>query len=71
MTLSSFLTRCDQYSARVGMSRARLSTILFGSGVTLDRLNGGHSVTLRVLERAIGRLDARIAERPESEDQAA
>ena len=57
MTLPAFLTRCDEFVADRGMSSARLSTILFGSGATIDRLHDGRSVTIRVLDRAIGRLD--------------
>lgn len=58
MDLSAFLDRCDRYCARRRLSRARLSTILFGSGVTLERLNNGAGVTVRVL----GRAETRLAE---------
>jgi hypothetical protein len=38
------------------MSLARLSTIIFGSGVTISRLRAGKGVTVKVLERAGRRL---------------
>lgn len=52
MDLDDFLLRCDAYCCRSGMSIARLSTIIFGSGVTIGRLRRGAGVTLRVLARA-------------------
>lgn len=58
MEISAFLLRCDGYCGRKKTSRARLSTILFGSGVTLARLAEGRGVTVRVLNRASERLDA-------------
>lgn len=56
MTLDDFLAACEASAERHGVSRSRLSTIVFGSGVTLDRLRDGKSVTVRVLDRAIARL---------------
>ena len=58
MTLPKFLIRCGCFSADRRMSQSRLSTILFGSGVTIARLRSGRSVTVRVLDRAVARLDA-------------
>lgn len=70
MSISAFLQRCDAYCDVKGMSRARLSTIILGSGVTLDRLHSGKGVTVRVLERASGRLDdMEAALRPSASDQ--
>ncbi|MBL8773900.1 MAG: hypothetical protein JNK30_21110 [Phenylobacterium sp.] len=71
MSLNIFLDRCERYLARRArpMSRARLSTILFGSGATLDRLRSGKTVTVRVLSRAEDRL--RDLERIEFETEAA
>lgn len=57
MVISKFLQRCAEVQANQSLSRSRLSTILFGSGITLDRLLSGRSVTVRVLERAERRLD--------------
>lgn len=57
MEIEAFLRRCDAYCGRKQMSSARLSTIIFGSGVTIDRLRAGKGVTVRVLERAAARLD--------------
>lgn len=57
MDLPSFLKDCDAAANVAGVSRSRLSTILFGSGVTLDRLHSGKTVTVRVLQRATDRLD--------------
>jgi hypothetical protein len=59
MSIDAFLARCAAHCDRTGISRARLSTIIFGSGVTLDRLHQGKGVTVRVLERAAERLDER------------
>ncbi len=56
MSIQATLSRCDAYCAATGMSPARLSTIIFGSGVTIRRLKAGASVTVRVLDRAAERL---------------
>jgi hypothetical protein len=58
MHIQAFLKRCDAAAACHGISRGRLSTILFGSGATIDRLQSGAGVTVRVLDRAIVRLNA-------------
>lgn len=58
MDLQDFLNRCDARRALTGMSEARLSTILFGSGATLKRLRAGAGITIRVLARADERLVA-------------
>jgi hypothetical protein len=56
MDIDNFLKRCEAYCRSKPMSRARLSTLLFGSGITLDRLIAGKGITVRVLDRAICRL---------------
>jgi hypothetical protein len=56
MDIQPFLERCDRYCERKGMSRARLSTIIIGSGMGLSRLHDGKDITTRVLERATQRL---------------
>jgi hypothetical protein len=61
MEMEAFLARCERYCSAKGMSRARLSTIVFGSGVTIDRLRNGAGVTVRVLNRASERLTLREA----------
>ena len=61
MDISAFLDQCDRYCATTSLSEARLSTILFGSGMTISRLRKGKGVTVRVLARAVDRLSARIA----------
>lgn len=61
--LSDFLSRCQTVGDQAGISQARLSTILFGSGQTLNRIRAGNGLTLRVLERAQSRLDAFERER--------
>ena len=63
MTLDAFLTRCERAVEASGLSQARLSTILFGSGTTLSRLHQGGGVTVRVLDRAAERLTALEAAR--------
>jgi hypothetical protein len=65
MDIHAFLARCDATVASTGISRSRLSTIIFGSGVTIDRLHDGAGVTVRVLDRAAHRLDAWEQERSE------
>jgi hypothetical protein len=57
MDIEPFLDRCERYCARKSMSQARLSTLIFGSGMTLDRLHAGKGVTVRVLSRAVERLE--------------
>jgi hypothetical protein len=57
MTPSHLLTRCGTFCTEFGMSEARLSTILFGSGRSIERLKAGRDVTTRVLERAAQRLN--------------
>jgi len=42
MDIQPFLERCDRYCERKGMSRARLSTIIIGSGMGLSRLHDGN-----------------------------
>jgi hypothetical protein len=56
MELETFLARCDRLCTSSGVSPARLSTILFGSGVTLGRVQAGKNVTIHVLQRAVERL---------------
>ena len=56
MPIHDLLTRCEVFCETRRMSSARLSTLLFGSGVTIERLRGGGNVTVRVLERAEARL---------------
>jgi hypothetical protein len=80
MEISAFLDRCDRFRTAYGDSRhraplseARLSTVLFGSGVTLDRLRLGKGITVRVLARAIERLaieEGALADRLAAQAQA-
>lgn len=71
MEIEAFLARCDRLCDATGVSHGRLSTILFGSGVTLDRLKGGKGVTVRVLQRAVERLKAEEKSRPETSNSVA
>ena len=68
MSISHFLGRCDAAAGALNLSRARLSTLLFGSGITIDRLASGAGVTVRVLERAEGRLRELLEQRGSIED---
>lgn len=58
MDLEPFLSRCDRWCTTRRLSRARLSTLLFGSGATLSRICAGGGITVRVLSRAEDRLTA-------------
>lgn len=51
MVIQTFLDRCDAYAERRGVSRARLSTLLFNDGKKLDALAGGRDVGVLTLER--------------------
>jgi hypothetical protein len=51
MVIQTFLDRCDAYAERRGISRARLSTLLFNDGKKLDALAGGRDVGVLTLER--------------------
>ncbi len=73
MEIETFLQRCERFQSSTGMSRARLSTLLFGSGVTIARLVDGKGVTVRVLGRASDRLHdlERRNEAPSNSEQGA
>ncbi len=58
MVIPLFLQRCDAYAARRGISRARLSTILFNDGKRLDALASGRDVGVLTLGRAADALKA-------------
>ncbi len=52
MLIPAFLSRCDAYAQRRGISRARLSTLLFNDGKKLDLLEAGRDLGVLTLERA-------------------
>lgn len=52
MAIRAFLKRCDAYADRRGISRARLSTLLFNDGKKLSLLEEGRDIGVRTLERA-------------------
>lgn len=56
MVIPTFLSRCDAYAARRGISRARLSTLLFNDGKKLDALAEGRDVGVLTLERVVNEL---------------
>jgi hypothetical protein len=52
MIIPSFLTRCEAYATASGISRARLSTLLFNDGKRLDAVAAGSNIGVLTLERA-------------------
>lgn len=48
------LTVADAYCAARKLSRARLSTIVFNAGSTLDRISAGRDLNTGTWERAMG-----------------
>jgi hypothetical protein len=56
--LSSQLLRvADAYANARGLSRSRVSTIVFNAGMTLDRLADGKDITTGNYERAMAWFD--------------
>lgn len=47
------LTVSDAYGAARGISRSRVSTIVFNAGLALDRVASGRDLTTRKFERAL------------------
>lgn len=64
--IDTFLQRCDAYAARRGISRSRLSTLLFNDGKRLDALAAGSDVGVLTLERVEGLLSDMEAKLPEA-----
>jgi hypothetical protein len=54
---SQLLTVADAYCAARGLSRARVSTIVFNAGLALDRIAAGKDLNTATWERAIGWFD--------------
>lgn len=50
---SQLLTVADTYAAGRNLSRARVSTIVFNSGMALDRIASGKDLTTGNYERAM------------------
>lgn len=50
---SQLLTVADAYCAARGLSRARVSTIVFNAGLALDRIAAGKDLTTGNWERAL------------------
>jgi hypothetical protein len=54
LTLTDRLLKvADAYCAKVGRSRARISTIIFGSGDRIDGVASGKDINTRSYERAM------------------
>jgi hypothetical protein len=47
------ITVADAYAAARGVSRARVSTIVFNAGLALDRIASGRDLTTGSFERAM------------------
>ena len=61
MVISAFLARCDALAQKRGISRSRLSTLLFNDGKKLDALADGRDIgvlTLARVEKALEGLEA-------------
>jgi hypothetical protein len=54
---SQLLTVADAYCAAKGLSRARVSTIVFNAGLALDRIASGKDLNTATWERAIAWFD--------------
>lgn len=52
LMIEAFLQRCDSYCARRGISRARLSTLIFNDGKKLRLLDEGKDIGVQTLQRA-------------------
>ena len=62
--VQSFVADCDAFCAKHGMSRGRLSTILFSGGSRIDDIaHRGSSLTFKTLNAAKTRLAELDAER--------
>lgn len=57
MSIADFISRCDRYCQRAGVSRVWLSKRLFSDTFRIEQLAQGQSdVGVRRLERAVGDL---------------
>lgn len=52
MVIDVFIKRCDALAERRGISRARVSTLVFNDGKKLDHLAGGRDIGVRTLANA-------------------
>lgn len=50
---TSLITTSDAYCAAVGLSRSRVSTLVFNDGKGLDRIAGGGDLNTRSFEKAM------------------
>lgn len=63
--IDTFISRCDAYAARRGISRSRLSTLLFNDGKKLEAFIGGRDIGIRKLaeyEDRLGELEKALPE---------
>lgn len=52
MVIECFIKRCDAVAERRGISRARVSTLIFNEGKKLDLLADGRDIGVRTLAAA-------------------
>lgn len=50
---ASLIATSDAYCTAVGLSRSRVSTVIFNDGKALDRIDGGGDLTTRSFEKAM------------------
>lgn len=50
---TSLITASDAYCIAVGLSRSRVSTLVFNDGKALDRIAGGGDLNTRSFEKAM------------------
>ena len=50
---ASLITTSDIYCTAVGLSRSRVSTVIFNDGKALDRIAAGGDLTTRSFEKAM------------------
>jgi len=50
---TSLITTSDAYCLAVGLSRSRISTLVFNDGKALDRIAGGGDLNTRSFEKAM------------------
>jgi hypothetical protein len=51
--IDQFIVTSNVYCAAHGLSRSRLSTLILGSGVRIDRIEAGADIGSRTLSRAM------------------
>ncbi|USQ97273.1 hypothetical protein [Caulobacter sp. RL271] len=65
MVIETFIQRCDAVASRRGISRSRVSTLIFNDGKKLDFLADGRDIgvrTLAVAEEKLVELEKAAAE---------